>query len=364
MKSILAAILLLLLASVATAKVVYVPDNYPTIQQAINNASKGDTIVVRDGIYVENVVVNVESLTIKSENGSANCILQAAYKRKPVFDVNADHVNISGFTIKGADKGINLNANRCSITNNNVSNNYYGIYLYSSNNSTLANNRMFNNTYNLEIWRGYYNNIDKTNTVNGKPVYYLVNQEDIQIPSDAGYVGLINCQNISVRDLILANNGQGVLLVHTKNSRIENVTVLGDWSGIYFYSSSNNVLVNNTIVSNTFGVWLDCSNNNTIANNTVTNNDYGMYFSYSNNNTLTNNNISLNTWLGVYFSYSINNMLLNNSIWGNWAGNYVSSSNDNTLYFNNLVESSHSTTPYKSNLKNYFNYCRFLMKMW
>ena len=43
---------------------VYVPDDYPTIQAAVAAASHGDTIIVRDGTYTENVDVNKEHLTI------------------------------------------------------------------------------------------------------------------------------------------------------------------------------------------------------------------------------------------------------------------------------------------------------------
>ena len=42
----------------AEPRTIIVPDHYPTIQQAINAASPGDTIYVRAGTYPENVVVN------------------------------------------------------------------------------------------------------------------------------------------------------------------------------------------------------------------------------------------------------------------------------------------------------------------
>ena len=47
------------------------------IQHAIDNATAGNTICVKDGTYNENVDVTVSHLTIKSENGSANCIVNA-----------------------------------------------------------------------------------------------------------------------------------------------------------------------------------------------------------------------------------------------------------------------------------------------
>ena len=64
----------------ASADTIYVPTDYPAIQQAVDAASPGDTIIVRDGIYTENVDVDggQDHLTIKSENGSDSTIVQAA----------------------------------------------------------------------------------------------------------------------------------------------------------------------------------------------------------------------------------------------------------------------------------------------
>jgi len=50
---------------VASAKTIYVPDDYAKIQWAVDNASAGDTIIVRPGTYIENVYVD-KSLEIRS----------------------------------------------------------------------------------------------------------------------------------------------------------------------------------------------------------------------------------------------------------------------------------------------------------
>ena len=107
--------------SVAFAKTIYVPDDYAKIRWAVDNASAGDTIIVRDGTYTENVDVNVDNLTIRSENGSVNCTVQAN-SNNHVFEVTADCVNILGFTIEGpTGSGIYLGSgvDHCNISNNN-----------------------------------------------------------------------------------------------------------------------------------------------------------------------------------------------------------------------------------------------------
>jgi len=58
------------------------PADFHTIQEAINVANAGDTILVRDGTYTENVKVNKHHLTIKSVNG-AEATLVLWKRRKP-----------------------------------------------------------------------------------------------------------------------------------------------------------------------------------------------------------------------------------------------------------------------------------------
>jgi len=49
------------------ATTLIVPDNYPTIQAAINAAVSGSTILVKNGTYTENVVIN-KMLSLLGEN--------------------------------------------------------------------------------------------------------------------------------------------------------------------------------------------------------------------------------------------------------------------------------------------------------
>jgi len=129
--------------SVASAKTIYVPDDYEKIQWAVDNASAGDTIIVRDGTYTENINVNKPHLTIRSENGADKTVVRAANTYDNAFKITAKYVNISGFTVKGTKAiypdhfaGIYLasSADHCYISHNNVSNNRYGIFLKSNTN--------------------------------------------------------------------------------------------------------------------------------------------------------------------------------------------------------------------------------------
>ena len=64
---VLLAMLIFVNIGCASASVIYVPDDYVKIQWAVDNADTGDTIIVRDGTYPNNIIVR-NSLTIMAEN--------------------------------------------------------------------------------------------------------------------------------------------------------------------------------------------------------------------------------------------------------------------------------------------------------
>jgi len=74
--------------------------DYAAIQAAVDAAAAGDTIVVKDGAYTENVLVD-RALTLMTENGPANVTVTAAVPTKPVFDLRADGITVRGFTTRG-----------------------------------------------------------------------------------------------------------------------------------------------------------------------------------------------------------------------------------------------------------------------
>jgi parallel beta-helix repeat protein len=240
-------------------------------------------------------------------------------------------------------------SNDNNLTNNTAnSNGGEGIYLYKSTNNTLTGNTMSGNDRNFDIFSWdcseYFHNIDATNLVDGKPIYYWVNEKDQQVPDDAGFVGIVNSTNITVKDSTLTKNGYGVLFACTNDSRIENVNASdnddgifllysnnntltnniansnADDNGIYLYRSSNNTLINNTANANEEkGIWLYSSSYNNLTNNTASQNvhsyyGYGFFLSESNNNTLTDNNASNNGEDGIcLYDGSNNNTLTNNT---------------------------------------------------
>jgi len=305
------------------------------IQDAVNNATGGDTICVKDGTYHENIDVNIANLTIQSENGAANCVVNATDSSDHVFYVTADWVNITGFTVEnatgGSRAGIYLGSGtaHCNISSNKATNNYYGVSLYYSSNNMLTNNTANSNNF-YSIYLCYSNN----NT--------LINNTASHNTGTYG-IYLASSNNNTLQNNDGEDNDIGIRLSDSSNNTLENNTANSNDYGIWLCtSSSNNTLDNNTANSNDYGIWLcTSSSNNTLTNNTAYNNTgagngSGIFLSDSSNNTLENNTANSNHY-GIYLgSSSSNNTLISNTVNSNdWNGiRLVSSSSNNTIYNN------------------------------
>jgi len=132
--------------------------DYEKIQDAINSAENGYTIIVSGGVtytltYYENVDVN-KSVKLKGmDNGMGMPVVNASKTGSSVI-LNAGNSTIEGFTIVNSgslsgDAGIRVNSNNNTIRNNTVMKNNYGIYIAVSSNNFIYNN-YFNNTYNFK----------------------------------------------------------------------------------------------------------------------------------------------------------------------------------------------------------------------
>ena len=262
--------------------------------------------------------------------------------------------NISGNTITNNTCGIwiGFSSGNNVISGNTLTNNGYGISIAYSSNNVLRNNHMNDNKYNLWVdcetshhASEFVNDIDASNTVEGKPVYYWVNQQNRVVPSDAGYVALINCAGITVQNLSLANNGQGVLLISTTTSLITKNHITNNGYGIAVYGPyvpcAYNSIVGNRITENAEdGIRLGDDHNDNITKNYIANNQKNGIDSFNSRNTsIVGNNITANKDNGIkLWGYdSNNNVVSENHIANNENGITLDTSSNNNIIGNTII---------------------------
>ncbi|MEM4713762.1 MAG: NosD domain-containing protein, partial [Candidatus Bathyarchaeia archaeon] len=369
----------------AKAGMITVPDDYTTIQEAINNATEGDTVYVRAGVYNESININ-KSIQLVGEDKATTVINGSG--SGSVAKVSANNVSIVNFTIRNAGKmwdgagyppscisannvryvevkdniltdaavcvwfysssfieignnivyngtlagiiayassnivvqrnfvdscglmGIHLDGNciNCNITENTIKNTLEGMEIEKSGKNLIARNQFLHNNvsiilnqcnglntlrennmtsdwYNLIVWgvgiNDFLHYIDTTNIVNGKKIYYFINSSDLLVNSsncpDVGYLAFVNCTRITVKDVDLSFNRDGLLLVQSNYCNLVNITIRGNrgpllYGGLIFFNSANNTIANSLISNNSVGVCTRQSNGNIFYHNNFINN--------------------------------------------------------------------------------------------
>jgi parallel beta-helix repeat protein len=246
-----------------------------------------------------------------------------------------------------------------TFTSNSIARNGYGVSLVHSGGNTFKRNSIFDNEWQELVVEGntfsnFVEDMDTSNSVDGKPIYYWVSQQDKIIPSDAGYVALVDCRRILVQNLEFCRNGQGVLLAGTSDSTIENSTLSTEYYGIYMVDSNNVTIKNCTIANCNFAMEIWSSNGNKIMGNNIVANAYGIELAWSDYNNVSRNTIQqtseYNGW-GVCLSVSAKgNQIYENDFVRNSQGMNIQLfyPGENKIYHNNFVQNAIQVWNYES----------------
>jgi parallel beta-helix repeat protein len=321
----------------------------------------------KQGVFLGNSTGNsISNNTITGYTGSSPCVGMGIW-----VDLSS-HNNriISNYVASNSWGGIVVEAASSYnwIEGNILVNNEVGIGLSYCPYNTLRNNKMLGNNDSLQLAYNtreqFTQTIDSSNTIEGKPVYYWIGEHDKVVPSNAGYIALGDCSNITVEGLQISHGS--ISICNTVNSTVKNNNLHNCDTGINVqFCDSIEITENNVTNSKIYGISIGSSSNIdifknhldscaegistfrspvsqviTIINNEITKNSCGIHLVYGQKNLIFQNDF-LENGLGINFvSCSYNNITENNFQSNNGPSVRLSGFSNNTFYHNNFIYNS------------------------
>jgi parallel beta-helix repeat protein len=247
------------------------------------------------------------------------------------LDGNCAGCEITDNTVTHCLEGIEIDASAGNtVEGNQILYNNASLVLVSCNGlNTLKSNNMTSESYNIIVWgaslEAFIQGIDTSNTVNGKKVYYITNAHSLTInPSSylkLGFLAVVNCTDITIKDADLSSNKDGLLLAQSTNCNISNITLSENqgpllYGGLTFFKSNNNSVFNARIINNSVGLCLYQSNGNLFHHNSFIDNDVQVISNFNSPFSSPSGTYSTNKWDSDY----------EGNYWSDYTG--VDSNND------------------------------------
>ncbi len=208
------------------------PDNYTSIQLAIDVAGGGDTVFVFSGIYQEHVSIYKRIQLIGEDREST--IIDGNATGNAV-SITYDNVTVDSFTIKNGENGIYLDeVSNCTISNNLVKENYKeGIRFYSSCDYNIVDNNVISDNEDVGLKFSSFSDYNKlTNNVI---------KNNLNGSSFAGFAyGEITGNSFE------GNTEYGLVFnLWCNENEIHNNNFIGNKINVFFFTSSLNKWNNN-----------------------------------------------------------------------------------------------------------------------
>jgi nitrous oxidase accessory protein len=238
-------------AVAAEPETVVVPDDYSTIQEAIDYAAEGDTVFVKNGVYPvdENTTIVISKTLSLIGEDPENTVILGVFSMYPengvAIRLAAPNVSISGFTIKNCIIAIAV-ANYyaepypsgCQIVNNNIVNNAEGI-------------------------RPQRNDL-------------LISGNNITGNSACGIAGS-NAENIVISGNNISGNGYGINIGVSRNVTVCGNNISDNEHGLNLVYYGPYFVYGNSITENGWGIrFAEGCQNATVFGNNVTQNIVGV----------------------------------------------------------------------------------------
>lgn len=258
------------------SRTIIVPDDYPTIRDAVDVADDGDTVFVKQGLYYESGITISRSISLLGQDRETTIIEGTEYAHMLI--VNADNVTIKGFTVTKGFYGCWVFGSGCQIIDNNFIGNDEGISAEADGNTVSRNFFRGNGACGIAIL-GSSNNVLTANVIRETLLFgiYVLNGDN----------------NTILENEIADNLDVGIILdIYSSNNIVrENDILRNGWDGQFWNSgivlwnfAESNYIVSNNVSGNAKGVFQARTNDNRIYHNSFIGNGEQLVEEDSNSN--------------------------------------------------------------------------------
>jgi len=294
------------------------PGNYTRIQDAIDNASYGDTVFVFRGLYEETIHIGT-SIQLTGEDKNTTVI--DAGEQGTVIRISAHDTILQGFTVQHAKNdihyaGIEIDAASNVIITQNIikDNGWFGVSARSLTTSQIRidSNIICNNSYGLCLRQLTQVTITKNMISDNAEGLYVIGLTASQIRNNTVVskglgIHLENCDNLMLTGNYIDNNANGIYVFNSSEITIEaNMILRNRWYGLWLKDTTYSIINGNSILDTVdVGVFLESSYDTRVTNNTVWDNDNGIYLKDSAGNIIQNNNLRNYKMNGCFVAHTL-----------------------------------------------------------
>lgn len=228
---------------------------------------------VDSGLYIrDSERINISTCTFLRNNASG--LHTYNVRNLTIIQNEMSYNNLNGIIF---DSAMN-----CTAANNNISANDEGILISSSLQLVIANNSFTNCTIRFVMDRSWFygHDIPASNKVNGRPLIYVYNQNNMSpgLFSGAGGAIVVNCTNSTISNMEITRQSVGLQITDSANLTVSNLSVSGcTAAGIHTTFSTNITVKDSIFSSNKESInFNEQTIRSTIKNNTIWTSEYGI----------------------------------------------------------------------------------------
>ncbi len=373
-------------------------EEYESLTLAVAAANPGDTLVLAPGVYDGQretfPIVLDKALTLVGEDGA---VVQGG-PFETVFEVCADGVVMQNLDVRLLRWGILCTADemtleqcRFTLYDDTYRVSSCGVWLAGAYDCTvkdcaftgcglsIAGPPLTERSAQMPILTGLFevgedvrlftSHCIENNTINDRPLYYIIGEKDVTVPEDAGGLIAADCENLTISNVHVADSSMGLEAVHCKNVQVVDSTAdrcglfgiylayldggvmkrvqvtqtnhgldlrnvhrlaLSDCAtldceqGVFYSWAYDCVTRNCDIVGCGNGFFAASGEHNLLMNSRIADNENGIHLQHDQQLTILNNDITGNTVVGVRL-YDSGPICADNRLHDNWVGIIVAS---------------------------------------